>query len=192
MDPATAMMIISLTRTGLGFISNRGANKQALQELNTNRLLAQLKGLSVTNDINDIADETKANNYTSASTMGYSPLESASFRAIQSRVDSKRDEDIFNTKISTDIAVGSINQSLSNLNKNMIMNEIGLVIDVGSQVYSHSNFMENKELEKAYRIKEANYRKEVLKNMQTQNTLLRNSNFNQKFLLHRVKGGHKY
>ena len=129
MDPATAMMIISLTRTGLGFISNRGANKQALQELNTNRLLAQLKGLSVTNDINDIADETKANNYTSASTMGYSPLESASFRAIQSRVDSKRDEDIFN--------------------------------------------------------------KEVIKNMQTQNTLLRNSNFNQKFLLHRVKGGYK-
>ena len=52
--------------------------------------------------------------------------------------------------------------------------------------------MENKELEKAYRIKEANYRKEVIKNMQTQNTLLRNSNFNQKYLLHRVKGGHKY
>ena len=190
MDPATAMMIISLTKTGLGFISNRGANKQALQELNTNRLLAQLKGITISNQINDIADETKADNYTVASTSGYAPLESASFRAIQSRVDNKRNKDIFNTKISTDIAVRSINQSLSNLNKNMIMNEIGLVIDVGSQTYSHSNFMKNKDLEDAYRIKEANYRKEVLKNMETQNTLLINSNFNQKYLLHRVKRGY--
>jgi hypothetical protein len=190
MDPATAMMMISFLKTGLNFINTRGANKQALQELNTNRLLAQLKGISVSNQINAIATETKANNYTIASTMGYSPLESASFRAIQSRVESKRDKDIFNTKISTDIAVGSINQSLSNLNKNMIMNEIGLVIDVGSQVYSHSNFMKNKDLEDAYRSKEILYRKEVLKNLEHQNILLRNQNFNQKYLLHRVKKGY--
>ena len=50
MDPVTAMMIISLTRTGLGFISNRGANKQALQELNTNRLLAK----DISTELNDL------------------------------------------------------------------------------------------------------------------------------------------
>ena len=197
-DPVTALAFLSFTKSGLGFIGGRIQDKQTLQELNTNRLLAQLKGLSTSNQINDMTDETLADNITVGNTSGYAPLDSASFRAIQKRVTDKGKKDLLNTKLSTEIAVNSINQSLSNLNKKMIMSEIGFGVEIASMSYSHSNFMKNRDLEEAYRTKEAIYRDNTIKALKKQRaelssnlSLLRKSQFNQKILFSRVLGSPK-
>jgi len=164
-DPITAMLLMQTGQTVLNFPFVR---RQQLQKLHTNRLLAKLNGESTANQINDISEETLANNYTIASTGGYAPMDSASFRAIQERVETQRDKDINMNKISTNMAVNEINNSLKNLKDQMLMSEINLVTDLGSIYYSHKNYTKNKDTEKAYRnkqLKELKKQTEILKDM---------------------------
>ena len=167
-DPITAMLLMQTGQTVLNFPFVRRQQKQTLQKLHTNRLLAKLNGESTANQINDISEETLANNYTIASTGGYAPMDSASFRAIQERVETQRDKDINMNKISTNMAVNEINNSLKNLKDQMLMSEINLVTDLGSIYYSHKNYTKNKDTEKAYRnkqLKELKKQTEILKDM---------------------------
>ena len=90
-DPITAMLWMQTAQTVINFPFVRRQQKQTLQKLHTNRLIAQLNGESTANQINDIAEETLANNLTVASTGGYAPMDSASFEAIQDRVNTQRD-----------------------------------------------------------------------------------------------------
>ena len=99
MDPATWLLVSQATQTVLNFPFVRKQQKQTLQKLHTNRLIAELNGVSTANQINDIADETLANNITVASSSGYSPLDSGSFEAIQERVNTSRDKDLSMNKI---------------------------------------------------------------------------------------------
>ena len=154
MDPITAMLMMQTAQTVINFPFVRRQQKQTLQKLHTNRLIAQLNGESTANQINDIAEETLANNLTVASTGGYAPMDSASFEAIQDRVNTQRDKDISMNKISTNMAVTDINNSLKNLKDQMLMSEINLVTDLGSIYYSHKNYTKNKSIEKAYRAKQ--------------------------------------
>ena len=167
-DPITAMLLMQTGQTVLNFPFVRRQQKQTLQKLHTNRLIAKLNGESTANQINDISEETLANNYTIASTGGYAPMDSASFRAIQERVETQRDKDINMNKISTNMAVNEINNSLKNLKDQMLMSEINLVTDLGSIYYSHKNYTKNKDTEKAYRnkqLKELKKQTEILKDM---------------------------
>ena len=168
MDPITAMLIMQTAQTVINFPFARKQQKQTLQKLHTNRLIAQLNGESTANQINDIAEETLANNLTVASTGGYAPMDSASFEAIQDRVNTQRDKDISMNKISTNMAVTDINNSLKNLKDQMLMSELNLVTDLGSIYYSHKNYTKNKDIEKAYRKQQLEILKEqtkVLKDM---------------------------
>ena len=115
MDPITAMLLMQTGQTVLNFPFVRRQQKQTLQKLHTNRLIAKLNGESTANQINDIAEETLANNITIASTGGYAPMDSGSFEAIQDRVNTQRDKDLSMNKISTNMAVNDINNSLKNL-----------------------------------------------------------------------------
>ena len=166
MEPITMMLIAQGIQTTSNFILSRRAQKQTLQKLNTNKLVAQLNGEVTANQINDIADETLANNITIASTGGYAPMDSASFQAIQERVETTRDKDISMNKISTNMAVNDINNSLKNLKDQMLMSEINLVTDIGSIYYSHKNYTKNKGIEEAYRAKQ-------LKQLEEQTKILR-------------------
>ena len=166
MEPITMMLIAQGIQTTSNFILSRRAQKQTLQKLNTNKLVAQLNGEVTANQINDIADETLANNITIASTGGYAPMDSASFQAIQERVETTRDKDISMNKISTKMAVDDINNSLKNLKDQMLMSEINLVTDIGSIYYSHKNYTKNKGIEEAYRAKQ-------LKQLEEQTKILR-------------------
>ena len=166
MEPITMMLIAQGIQTTSNFILSRRAQKQTLQKLNTNKLVAQLNGEVTANQINDIADETLANNLTIASTGGYAPMDSASFEAIQERVETTRNKDISMNKISTNMAVNDINNSLKNLKDQMLMSEINLVTDIGSIYYSHKNYTKNKGIEEAYRAKQ-------LKQLEEQTKILR-------------------
>tara|TARA_R100001510_G_C7656264_1_gene216089 strand:- start:4654 stop:5253 length:600 start_codon:yes stop_codon:yes gene_type:complete len=189
MDPITMMLIAQGIQTTSNFIFSRKAQKQTLQKLHTNRLVAKLNGEATANQINDIADETLANNITIASTGGYAPMDSASFNAIQERVETTRDKDISMNKISTNMAVNDINNSLKNLKDQMLMSEINLVTDMGSIYYSHKNYTKNKGLEEAYRAKQLKILEEqtkILKNMKT------TSQLGYKKLLWRTKNYNRY
>ena len=167
-DPITTMLMMQTAQTVINFPFVRRQQKQTLQKLHTNRLIAQLNGESTANQINDIAEETLANNLTVASTGGYAPMDSASFEAIQDRVNTQRDKDISMNKISTNMAVTDINNSLKNLKDQMLMSELNLVTDLGSIYYSHKNYTKNKDIEKAYRKQQLEILKEqtkVLKDM---------------------------
>tara|TARA_R110002020_G_scaffold458032_1_gene675217 strand:- start:6923 stop:7537 length:615 start_codon:yes stop_codon:yes gene_type:complete len=186
-DPFTVALVLNLSKTFINFGLTRNQNKQTLQALNQQRLLAKLQGVQTSNRINEIATETLANNYTVASTSGYSPLESASFKAIQQRVSNRRDSDISNAKLSTNMAINSINTSLKNLNTSMQMNELGLVMDSGSLWFSHSNHVRNKNLEKAYRAKQIKLMKENTKAIKNMNINQRGRNWGSKQLLRRAE-----
>ena len=196
---STIMMGASLLSKGFNFIGQRQQDTQTLQQLNQDRLLAEWKGLTIGNEINDIADQTLANNDSINSSSGYAYMDSNSYKAIQKSVNSKRKKDLLNTKISTDIAILSINNSLKNLNQSMIFSEMGLVMDVGTIGLQHSNFMKNKSIEKAYRNKEVVYRNNVIKLQKEQLQLAKDqaskfsyfrkqNTFNNIRLLKRVKG----
>ena len=165
-DPVTAMLLMQTGQTLINFPLQRKAQKQTLQKLHTNRLLAKLNGESTANQINNISEETLANNYTIASTGGYAPMDSASFQAIQERVETTRDKDISMNKISTNMAVNDINNSLKNLKDQMLMSELNLITDMGSIYYSHKNYTKNKGIEEAYRAKQ-------LKQLEEQTKILR-------------------
>lgn len=185
MDPATWLLLSQATQTVLNFPFVRKQQKQTLQKLHTNRLIAELNGVSTANQINDIADETLANNITVASSSGYSPLDSGSFEAIQERVNTTRNKDLSMNKISTEMALTDINNSLSNLKDQMLMSEINLVTDLGSIYYSHKNYTKNKSIEEAYRakqIKELEKQTELLKGIKKKTT------FGYKNLMNRVTG----
>tara|TARA_R100001443_G_scaffold116801_1_gene138570 strand:+ start:45 stop:638 length:594 start_codon:yes stop_codon:yes gene_type:complete len=167
-DPITAMLWMQTAQTVINFPFVRKQQKQTLQKLHTNRLIAQLNGESTANQINDIAEETLANNLTVASTGGYAPMDSASFEAIQDRVNTQRDKDISMNKISTNMAINDINNSLKNLKDQMLMSELNLVTELGSIYYSHENYTKNKKIEDAYRKQQLEILKEqtkVLKDM---------------------------
>ena len=185
MDPATWLLLSQATQTVLNFPFVRKQQKQTLQKLHTSRLIAELNGVSTANQINDIADETLANNITVASSSGYSPLDSGSFEAIQERVNTSRNKDLSMNKISTEMALTDINNSLSNLKDQMLMSEINLVTDLGSIYYSHKNYTKNKSIEDAYRAKQ-------IKELETQTELLRGikkkTTFGYKNLMNRVTG----
>tara|TARA_X000001382_G_scaffold27261_1_gene17520 strand:+ start:191 stop:802 length:612 start_codon:yes stop_codon:yes gene_type:complete len=187
-DPLTAALVFNLGKTAINFGLTRTQNKQRLQQLNQQRLLAELEGIQTSNRINEIATETLADNYTVASTSGYSPLESASFKAIQKKVESRRDKDITNAKLSTTMAINSINTSLQNLNTSMQMNELGLIMDTGSLWFSHSNHIKNKELEKAYRAKQIKLMEEHTRAMKGMVVNQRGRNWGSKQLLRRAQG----
>ena len=188
-DPVTAMLLMQTGQTLINFPLQRKAQKQTLQKLHTNKLLAKLNGESTANQINNISEETLANNYTIASTGGYAPMDSASFRAIQERVETQRDKDINMNKISTNMAVNEINNSLKNLKDQMLMSEINLVTDLGSIYYSHKNYTKNKGIEEAYRnkqLKELEKQTEILKEMK------KTSQMGYKKLLWRNKNWYTY
>ena len=187
-DPLTAALVFNLGKTFINFGLTRTQNKQRLQQLNQQRLLAQLEGIQTSNRINEIATETLADNYTVASTSGYSPLESASFKAIQKKVESRRDKDITNAKLSTTMAINSINTSLQNLNTSMQMNELGLIMDTGSLWFSHSNHIKNKKLEEAYRAKQIKLMEEHTRAMKGMVVNQRGRNWGTKQLLRRAQG----
>ena len=186
MEPITmALLLAQGVQTTSNFIFSRKAQKQTLQKLHTNKLVAQLNGEATANQINDIADETLANNLTIASTGGYAPMDSASFEAIQERVETTRDKDISMNKISTKMAINDINNSLKNLKDQMLMSEINLVTDIGSIYYSHKNYTKNKAIEKAYRDQQLKILEEqtkILKDMK------KTSQMGYKKLLHRQTG----
>ena len=189
MEPITMMLIAQGIQTTSNFIFSRRAQKQTLQKLHTNKLVAQLNGEVTANQINDIADETLANNITIASTGGYAPMDSASFEAIQERVETTRDKDISMNKISTKMAVDDINNSLKNLKDQMLMSELNLITDMGSIYYSHKNYTKNKGIEEAYRAKQ-------LKQLEEQTKILKDmkktSQMGYKKLLWRTKNYNRY
>jgi len=188
-DPITAMLWMQTAQTVINFPFVRKQQKQTLQKLHTNRLIAQLNGESTANQINDIAEETLANNLTVASTGGYAPMDSASFEAIQDRVNTQRDKDISMNKISTNMAVTDINNSLKNLKDQMLMSELNLVTDLGSIYYSHKNYTKNKKIEDVYRKQQL----EILKEQSKQLTDIKKSTtMNYKKLLWRQKNYNRY
>ena len=184
-DPITGMLIMQGFQTTTNFIFTRKSQKQTLQKLNTNKLLAQLNGETTANQINDIADETLANNLTIASTGGYAPMDSASFEAIQERVETTRDKDISMNKISTNMAINDINNSLKNLKDQMLMSELNLITDLGSIYYSHKNYTKNKDIEKAYRNQQLELLREQTKALKE---MKKTSQMGYKKMLHRVTG----
>ena len=173
-DPVTAGLILKGIGTGLSFYSSNKQAKQSLQELHQNRLLA-----------------------------GYYANDSASFRAIQARVSENEARDLANVDMQKNIAVDSINQSISNLKTQMTLDRIQLAVDAGSMWYSHSNYMKDKNLEKIYRKKEKVYQENILKNQKNtldairkQNKLLNKTfalnDWNRKKLLRRTYGNIKF
>jgi len=202
-DPVTAGLILKGIGTGLSFYSSNKQAKQSLQELHQNRLLAQLRAVSNTNDIMTMTTEMLRDNETMASTAGYYANDSASFRAIQARVSENEARDLANVDMQKNIAVDSINQSISNLKTQMTLDRIQLAVDAGSMWYSHSNYMKDKNLEKIYRKKEKVYQENILKNQKNtldairkQNKLLNKTfalnDWNRKKLLRRTYGNIKF
>ena len=189
MDPVTMMLLAQGIQTTSNFIFSRRAQKQTLQKLHTNRLVAQLNGEVTANQINDIADETLANNLTIASTGGYAPMDSASFEAIQERVETTRDKDISMNKISTNMAVNDINNSLKNLKDQMLMSELNLITDMGSIYYSHKNYTKNKAIEQAYRNQQLELLREQTKALKD---MKKTSQMGYKKLLWRTKNYNRY
>ena len=189
MEPISWLLLAQGTQTLTNFVFTRKAQKQTLQKLHTNKLVAQLNGEATANQINDIADETLANNITIASTGGYAPMDSASFEAIQKRVETTRDKDISMNKISTNMAVNDINNSLKNLKDQMLMSELNLITDMGSIYYSHKNYTKNKAIEQAYRNQQLELLREqtkILKEMK------KTSQMGYKKLLWRTKNYNRY
>ena len=116
-------------------------------------------------------------------------MDSASFEAIQDRVNTQRDKDISMNKISTNMAVTDINNSLKNLKDQMLMSELNLVTDLGSIYYSHKNYTKNKQIEDAYRKQQL----EILKEQSKQLTDIKKSTtMNYKKLLWRQKNYNRY
>jgi len=201
-DPIVGLVLKGIG-TGLNFYSSNKQHKQTLQELEQNKLLAQLRAVSNTNDIMTMTTEMLRDNETMASTAGYYASDSASFRAIQARVSEKEARDLANVDMQKNIAVDSINQSISNLKTQMTLDRIQLGVDLGSMWYSHSNYMKDKKLEEIYRQKEKQYQANILKKQQETLDAIRKRNkllnktfalndWNRKKLLRRTYGNIKF
>mgnify|MGYP003624586820 CR=1 FL=1 len=130
MDPATLLFLANSGKAIFGFINTRNANKQYLQELHTKRLVTILQAKKDINDRLDSSIEIQANNETYASAGGYDPFDSGSFKAIANQVRTKAKKDITSLELGMQIQTESIDRSLSNLNKQMRLNEIGLVANI--------------------------------------------------------------
>lgn len=141
MDPATLLFLGTTTKSIFGFINTRNQNKQYLQELNTKRLVTILQAKRDINDRLDSAREVEANNETYASAGGYDPFDSGSFKAIANQVRSTATKDVTSLELGMKIQTESIDRSLSNLNKQMRLNEIGLVANVATSAATHNMYL---------------------------------------------------
>ena len=144
MDPATLLFLASSGKSIFNFISARNQNKQYLQELHTKRLITQLQAKSDINDRLEQSSEIQANNETYASAGGYDPFDSGSFKAIATQVKTKAKEDIESLELGMKIHTESIDRSLSNLNKQMRLNEFGLVADLGLGYTQHNMYLRDR------------------------------------------------
>jgi|TARA_R110001592_G_scaffold328368_1_gene609923 hypothetical protein len=141
MDPATLLFLANSGKAIFGFINTRNSNKQYLQELHTKRLVTILQAKKDINDRLDSSIEIQANNETYASAGGYDPFDSGSFKAIANQVRTKAKKDITSLELGMQIQTESIDRSLSNLNKQMRLNEIGLVANLGTTYASHNMYL---------------------------------------------------
>tara|TARA_B100000214_G_scaffold354840_1_gene312045 strand:- start:220 stop:855 length:636 start_codon:yes stop_codon:yes gene_type:complete len=148
------------------FISNRRANKVYLQKLHTDKLLNQNQALTDINDREESRLITQANNEVWASSAGYDPFDSGSFKAIADNVDQKADEDIERINLGMKITDDSINASLKNLNFQMRLNEVMLATDLAGAGMGYNNYLKDQrylDMQRKIEIKKAQLAKNKIK-----------------------------
>ena len=152
--PAVLAGIFQGSNILFGFIGNRKQNKQYLQQLQTDRLLTQRNTKANTNLVLDQIEEATANNISAVSNANYDAFDSGSYKAIQKRLDDAGDKQLDNIELSNQLALNDIDNSLKNLADNMRMNELKLITDLGTTVFSTNKYMKDQRVLENYRTKQ--------------------------------------
>jgi len=152
--PAVLAGIFQGSNMLFGFIGNRKQNKQYLQQLQTDRLLTQRNTKANTNSVLDQIEEATANNISAVSNANYDAFDSGSYKAIQKRLDDAGDKQLDNIELSNQLALNDIDNSLKNLADNMRMNELKLITDLGTTVFSTNKYMKDQRVLENYRTKQ--------------------------------------
>jgi len=152
--PAVLAGIFQGSNILFGFIGNRKQNKQYLQQLQTDRLLTQRNTKANTNLVLDQIEEATANNISAVSNANYDAFDSGSYKAIQKRLDDAGDKQLDNIELSNQLALNDIDNSLKNLADNMRMNELKLITDLGTTVFSTNKYMKDQRVLENYRKKQ--------------------------------------
>ncbi len=176
MDPATLTLLYTGAQslnTLFSFAGGRRQSKNYLQQLHTDRLLTQLNTKANTNNVLDEIASITANNISAVSNANYDAFDSGSFKAIQERVETAGQKEIDNIELSNQIALSSIDTSLKNLKFNMRMNELKLLTDIGTTVFSTNQYMKDQrvlEQSRKQQLKElTNIRNETIKQTERMN-----------------------
>jgi len=141
--PAVIAGIFQGSNILFSFIGKRKQNKQYLHQLQTDRLLTQRNTKANTNLVLDEIEAATANNISAVSNANYDAFDSGSYRAIQKRLDDAGDKQLDNIELSNQLALNDIDNSLKNLADNMRMNELKLITDLGTTVYSTNTYMKD-------------------------------------------------